>query len=111
MIQQSPFFPWEKIDLNALYDGVLIRSVNQYRKALCAIERHESPRANRHVRYLRRGLRFMENELERRGLGADGKGRQSKQPRHAASSPVPAPSANASNQANASPESYPMASS
>ena len=64
---------WSEIYLQQLYDSVLVHSALEFRSALHSLSEGRSGRRravydSAHVREIRRGLRAMLNELERRGV-------------------------------------------
>ena len=65
---------WDSADLHRIFDGVLIRSTREFRRALRVLRRYDAARASEYYEHMREGLRAMEAELDRRGLQVDGGG-------------------------------------
>lgn len=59
---------WDQADMHRVFDGVLIRSAMEFRRALRVLRRYDAAGGSEYVEHMRRGLRAIEAELGRRGI-------------------------------------------
>lgn len=62
---------WDSVDLQRIFDNVLVRSGVEFRRALRLLGDCDSVRSSQYVEYLREGLRAVEAELARRGINIE----------------------------------------
>ena len=62
---------WEEANMHGIFDGVLIRSAVEFRRALKVLRSYEAARNSEYVEHMRQGLRAVEAELARRGIEID----------------------------------------
>lgn len=63
---------WDESNMHHIFDGVLIRSMVEFRSALQVLRRYEAARGSEYVEHMREGLHAVEAELTRRGIEVDG---------------------------------------
>lgn len=63
---------WEEANMHCIFDGVLIRSAVEFRRALKVLRCYDAADGSEYVEHMREGLRAIEAELARRGIEVDG---------------------------------------
>lgn len=63
---------WDEANMHHIFDGVLIRSMVEFRSALQVLRRYEAAHGSEYVEHMREGLHAVEAELTRRGIEIDG---------------------------------------